>query len=149
MSSQSQEPINTTNPPTEEPSPSNNPKPEEEETPKPTNPRLTALEARKATLTQTLADLKAERHSLATQTKLPSGLPLATTNPSTGLPLSEDEILASALKSSNAVVKEHITLLHKYNEIKDIGQGLMGLIADKRDCRVVVVMDEFGLGEKD
>jgi DNA repair protein Swi5/Sae3 len=149
MSSQSQEPINTTNPPTEEPSPSNNPKPEEEETPKPTNPRLTALEARKATLTQTLADLKAERHSLATQTKLPSGLPLATTNPSTGLPLSEDEILASALKSSNAVVKEHITLLHKYNEIKDIGQGLMGLIADKRDCRVVVVMDEFGVGEKD
>ena len=140
MSSQSQEPINTTNPPTEEPSPSNNPKPEEE-TPKPTNPRLTALEARKATLTQTLVDLKAERHSLATQTKLPSGLPLATTNPSTGLPLSEDEILASALKSSNAVVKEHITLLHKYNEIKDIGQGLMGLIADKRDCRVVVVMD--------
>jgi len=148
MSSQSQEPINTTNPPTEEPSPSNNPKPEEE-TPKPTNPRLTALEARKATLTQTLVDLKAERHSLATQTKLPSGLPLATTNPSTGLPLSEDEILASALKSSNAVVKEHITLLHKYNEIKDIGQGLMGLIADKRDCRVVVVMDEFGVGEKD
>lgn len=47
------------------------------------------------------------------------------------------------------MVKEHITLLHKYNEIKDIGQGLMGLIADKRDCRVVVVMDEFGVGEKD
>ena len=47
------------------------------------------------------------------------------------------------------MVKEHITLLHKYNEIKDIGQGLMGLIADKRDCRVVKVMDEFGVGEKD
>jgi hypothetical protein len=153
MSSQPQEPINANPPTTEEPptlSPSSAPKPEETEPPKPTtNPRLTALEARKATLTQTLADLKAQRHSLATQTKLPSGLPLATTNPSTGLPLSEDEILAAALKSSNVVVKEHITLLHKYNEIKDIGQGLMGLIADKRDCRVVVVMDEFGVGEKD
>jgi hypothetical protein len=151
MSSQPQEPINSTNPPpTTEPQSSPSATKTEEEAPKPTtNPRLTALEARKATLTQTLADLKAQRHSLATQTKLPSGLPLAMTNPSTGLPLSEDEILASALKSSNAVVKEHITLLHEYNEIKDIGQGLMGLIADKRDCRVVVVMDEFGVGEKD
>ena len=147
MSSQPQEPINAANPPTTEPqsSPSNQ---KTEDTPK-LNPRLTALETRKAALTQTLADLKSERLSLASQTKLPSGLPLATTNPSTGLPLSEDEILAAALKSSNAVVKEHITLLHKYNEIKDIGQGLMGLIADKRDCRVKVVMDDFGMGEKD
>ena len=47
------------------------------------------------------------------------------------------------------VIKGHIALLHKYNEIKDIGQGLMGLIADKRDCRVKVVMDDFGMGEKD
>jgi len=147
MSSQPQEPINATNQPTTEP-PSSSPSNTKEEAPK-SNPRLAALEARKATLTQTLADLKSQRLSLASQTKLPSGLPLATTNLSTGLPLSEDEILTAALKSSNAVVKEHITLLHKYNEIKDIGQGLMGLIADKRDCRVVVVMDEFGVGEKD
>lgn len=47
------------------------------------------------------------------------------------------------------VIKSHIALLHKYNEIKDIGQGLMGLIADKRDCRVVSVMEEFGVGEGD
>lgn len=151
MSSQPQESIN---PPTKPQSSTSAPNPQEtketKEPPKPTtNPRLTALEARKATLLQTLADLKSQRLALASQTKLPSGLPLATTNPSTGLPLSEDEILAAALKGSNAVVKEHIILLHKYNEIKDIGQGLMGLIADKRDCRVVVVMDEFGVGEKD
>jgi DNA repair protein Swi5/Sae3 len=150
MSSQPQEPINSTNPQTTTEPQSSPSATKTEESPKPTiNPRLTALETRKATLTQTLADLKSERLSLASQTKLPSGLPLATTNPSTGLPLSEDEILAAALKSSNAVVKEHITLLHKYNEIKDIGQGLMGLIADKRDCRVKVVMEEFGVGEKD
>lgn len=112
------------------------------------NPRLAALEARKAALTQTLSDLKAQRQQLATQAKLPSGLPLPTSTPS-GEPLSEDEILASALKSSNAVIKEHIALLHKYNEIKDIGQGLMGLIADQRDCRVMAVMEEFGVGEAD
>jgi hypothetical protein len=63
--------------------------------------------------------------------------------------LTEDELLASALKSSGVVIKGHIALLHKYNEIKDIGQGLMGLIADKRDCRVVGVMEEFGVGEGD
>ena len=146
MSSQSQEPINAANPPTTEPqaSPSNQ---KTEETPKP-NPRLTALETRKATLTQTLADLKSERLSLASQTKLPSGLPLPTTTPS-GTALTDDELLASALKSSAVVIKSHIALLHKYNEIKDIGQGLMGLIADKRDCRVVSVMEEFGVGEGD
>ena len=116
--------------------------------PAPTNPRLTALQTRKATLEQTLSDLKAERLHLATQAKLPSGLPLPTTT-SSGEALPEDELLASALKSSSTVIKGHISLLHKYNEIKDIGQGLMGLIADKRDCRVVGVMEEFGVGEGD
>ena len=114
----------------------------------PSNPRLTALQAKKSTLTQTLSTLKAERAHLATQAKLPSGLPLPTTAP-TGSALSDDELLALALKSSSVVIKNHIALLHKYNEIKDIGQGLMGLIADKRDCRVVSVMEEFGVGEGD
>lgn len=112
------------------------------------NPRLTALQAKQSTLTRTLSTLKAERAHLATQAKLPSGLPLPTTAP-TGSALSDDELLASALKSSSMVIKNHIALLHKYNEIKDIGQGLMGLIADKRDCRVVNVMEEFGVGEGD
>jgi DNA repair protein Swi5/Sae3 len=46
-------------------------------------------------------------------------------------------------------VKRHIRLLHEYNEIKDIGQGLMGLIADARGVRQVEVQKEFGLGMKD
>ena len=112
------------------------------------NPRLKAVHSKKSTLQETLSALKAERARLATQAKLPSGPPLPTTTP-TGSALSEEEILASALKSSNVVIKNHIALLHKYNEIKDIGQGLMGLIADKRDCRVVSVMEEFGVGEGD
>jgi hypothetical protein len=114
----------------------------------PLTPRLSALQTKKSTLEQTLQPLKAERAHLATQAKLPSGLPLPTTTPS-GAALTDDELLASALKSSAVVIKSHIALLHKYNEIKDIGQGLMGLIADKRDCRVVSVMEEFGVGEGD
>jgi hypothetical protein len=46
-------------------------------------------------------------------------------------------------------VKRHIGLLHAYNEIKDVGQGLMGLIADSRGVRVREVMEEMGVGEKD
>lgn len=151
MSSQSQESFKPTDSSTAPPS-SDGPEPSTisntTSDTKAINPRLTALEAKKATLEQTLSDLKAQRLQLATQAKLPSGLPLPTTNAS-GEALSEDELLTSALKSSSSVVKGHIALLHKYNEIKDIGQGLMGLIADKRDCRVVKVMEEFGIGEAD
>lgn len=115
---------------------------------KPANPRLAALEARRATLEQTLSELKTQRLQLAAQSKLPSGHPLPVSN-TAGEPVADDEVLSSALKSSNQLIKNHIALLHKYNEVKDIGQGLMGLIADKRDCRVVAVMEEFGVGEGD
>ncbi|GAB7322955.1 hypothetical protein MBLNU13_g05489t1 [Cladosporium sp. NU13] len=158
MSSQPQEsPITKPSnpPPAPKPSSSNNSEstktsenPAAKITTSETNSRLKALHSKKSTLQQTLSTLKAERAHLATQAKLPSGLPLPTTTPP-GLALSDDELLASALKSSNVVIKNHIALLHKYNEIKDIGQGLMGLIADKRDCRVVSVMEEFGVGEGD
>lgn len=158
MSSQPQDPQNAADPTTAPPSSDNNPESTNTSqnrttttktlTPTPTNPRLTTLLSKKSTLEQTLLALKAERSHLATQAKLPSGLPLPTTTPS-GSALTDDELLASALKSSSVVIKSHIALLHKYNEIKDIGQGLMGLIADKRDCRVVSVMEEFGVGERD
>ena len=46
-------------------------------------------------------------------------------------------------------MKRHIRLLHAYNEIKDVGQELMGLIADARGVRLKEVMEEMGVGEKD
>ncbi|KAI8940923.1 hypothetical protein NX059_012539 [Plenodomus lindquistii] len=57
----------------------------------------------------------------------------------------EEDIMAAA----NKIVKEHIKLLHEYNELKDVGQGLMGLIADQRGVRIVDVQDEFGIEAKD
>ncbi|ORY16096.1 DNA repair protein [Clohesyomyces aquaticus] len=53
------------------------------------------------------------------------------------------------MAAANSIVKKHITLLHEYNEIKDVGQGLMGLIADQRGVRIVEVQDEFGLTNHD
>ncbi|RJE26020.1 hypothetical protein PHISCL_01622 [Aspergillus sclerotialis] len=48
-----------------------------------------------------------------------------------------------------ATVQRHIRLLHEYNEIKDIGQGLMGIIADARGSRQIEVQREFGVADKD
>lgn len=46
-------------------------------------------------------------------------------------------------------VKNHIRLLHTYNEIRDVGLGLMGLIADRRGQRLTDVLGEFGAEEGD
>ncbi|MCJ1247283.1 hypothetical protein MMC30_004497 [Trapelia coarctata] len=58
---------------------------------------------------------------------------------------------ALKLKNPNAAqtVQEHIKLLHTYNEIRDIGQGLLGMIADNRGVRIKDVYGEFGVGEGD
>ena len=111
---------------------------------KPPNPRLTALQNKHANLTAKLAELQQQRATIASQTTLPLGLPLSAAQEH-----SADETLKLALKSSDAVIKEHIALLHRYNEIKDIGQGLMGLIAEKRGCRIKDVIEEFGVDEGD
>ncbi|OOO03989.1 DNA repair protein, Swi5 [Aspergillus oryzae] len=49
----------------------------------------------------------------------------------------------------SATVQRHIRLLHEYNKIKDIGQGLMGLIADARGVRQIEVQKEYGVGDRD
>ncbi|KAK3717276.1 hypothetical protein LTR37_005985 [Vermiconidia calcicola] len=106
------------------------------------NPRLQAILAKKVTLEATLASLQEQRSALVAEARLPSGLAMPDS-------WSEEEKTKSALTNANAVIKEHICLLHEYNEIKDIGQGLMGLIADSRGVRVATVMEDFGMDEKD
>ncbi|KAK5134841.1 hypothetical protein LTR08_006073 [Meristemomyces frigidus] len=108
----------------------------------PPNPRLAALAVKRANLDVKLADLQARRSALVTEAKLPSGLDMPAD-------WSDDRKTKQALSSANVVIKEHIGLLHKYNEMKDIAQGLMGLIADKRGVRIANVMEDFDMGEKD
>ena len=52
-------------------------------------------------------------------------------------------------KDPQATVKTHIKLLHDYNEIRDVGQGLMGIIADNRGVRVRDIYQDFDVGEGD
>lgn len=60
---------------------------------------------------------------------------------------SEDD--EATLDLAKTVINRHIKLLHTYNEIRDIGQGLMGLIADARGVRIKEVQEEFGIDGKD
>ena len=106
------------------------------------NPRLQALATKKANLEATLASLQAQKSALVAEAKLPSGLAMPDG-------WSEQEKTKSPLTTANGVIKEHIALLHRYNEIKDVGQGLMGMIADKRGVRVATVMEDYGMDEKD
>jgi DNA repair protein Swi5/Sae3 len=108
----------------------------------PTNPRLEAIEAKKANLESTLASLKTQRAALVAEAKLSSGLAMPNS-------WSDEERTKAALSTADATIKEHIALLQKYNEIKDIGQGLMGMIADSRGVRIATVMEEYGMDEKD
>ncbi|KAJ5081343.1 hypothetical protein NUU61_009607 [Penicillium alfredii] len=55
----------------------------------------------------------------------------------------------SSRQNPSTTVQRHIRLLHEYNEIKDVGQGLMGLIADAHGVRQIEVQKEFGVKEDD
>lgn len=101
----------------------------------------------------TLAELKAQRAALiASLAVLPNLQELTTSSEtseaasqSASAEMTDSEIMAAA----NRIVKKHIKLLHEYNEIKDVGQGLMGLIAEQRGARIVEIQDEFGISPKD
>jgi DNA repair protein Swi5/Sae3 len=47
------------------------------------------------------------------------------------------------------LIQDHIQRLHQYNEIKDVAQGLIGMIADARGVRVRDCQGEFGVGDAD
>ncbi|KAK4895022.1 hypothetical protein LTR27_006889 [Elasticomyces elasticus] len=108
----------------------------------PSNPRVVALNNKRVALESTLTELQSQRAALVAKTTLPSGLAMPAD-------WSDEQKEKTAHTNANAVIKEHIGLLHRYNEIKDIGQGLMGLIADQRGVRIAEVMEEFGLASKD
>ncbi|SMQ53176.1 unnamed protein product [Zymoseptoria tritici ST99CH_3D7] len=116
--------------------PSSPSKPSSSETKlKPPNPALLAAQA-------SLSTLQAERQSLVNSMPLPAGLQMPDE-------WSDEKKSEEAFKSANAIIKNHIDLLHRYNEIKDVGMGLAGLVAEKRGVRVKVLMEEVGLDEKD
>lgn len=55
------------------------------------------------------------------------------------------------MKEAKEVIKAHIQRLHRYNEVKDVAQGLMGMVAEARGVRIGELYEggEFGVGEGD
>ncbi|KAF2841558.1 hypothetical protein M501DRAFT_1000820, partial [Patellaria atrata CBS 101060] len=106
--------------------------------------KLASLNAHTITLTTTLSLLTSERQTLLSTLS-------STSQPKTIIPDSEDEPESpdeeTITTAAKATIKRHIGLLHAYNEIKDVGQGLMGLLAESRGVRIREVQEGFGMGE--
>jgi hypothetical protein len=123
--------------------------------------------ARQKTLTSQVSDLEAKRtvllRSLSANLSphIMKNIALAespsakTYSPSTRahttpcLPTITPEDDAKLMAEAKTVIKEHIHRLHNYNEIRDVGQGLIGMIADQRGVRIVECQEEFGVGVGD
>jgi hypothetical protein len=101
----------------------------------------------------TLDELRVQKSAmLATLAALPAIRVLMEENASSDTVMSDGDdepTEADIMAAANKIVKDHIKLLHEYNELKDVGQGLMGLIADQRGVRIVEVQEEFGIDAKD
>lgn len=104
--------------------------------------QLEALRARQAELDTVVAELQIRRDRLvdASHSRLRSDQLLG----------DDAETRAqTAVDAANIRIKAHIKQLQDYNDIKDVGTQLMGLIAEKRGVRIVEVQDEFGIEADD
>ena len=124
--------------------------------------RLQSLHQRNQFLTKSVQQLRTRHLSLlhTLQHQLPSPphtqqsyyhpSTLAHSTPSSIPKFSKGEEEAIIIHAK-MVIKEHIARLHAYNEIKDVAQGLMGMVADARGVRVAELYEggEFGVAEKD
>lgn len=101
----------------------------------------------------TLSELKAQKAALlASLREMPVIQQLIEESQTCEVDMSDNDdepTDADVTSAANKIVKQHIKLLHEYNELKDAGQGLMGLIADQRGVRIVEVQDEFGIDAND
>ncbi|KAL6702699.1 hypothetical protein ACN47E_001023 [Coniothyrium glycines] len=101
----------------------------------------------------TLADLRAQKAALTASLTTLSTVRRLIEKSSSNEPISNNAEYspseADIMTASNKLVTEHIKLLHQYNELKDVGQGLIGLIADQRGVRIAEVQTEFGIDARD
>lgn len=115
------------------------------------DPSMTVAEltAQRAALIDSFVSIPRLASLLHTQGQLPGSISIRTDSGTGALANSSGPPETAVLGAAKDIIAQHIKLLHTYNEIKDIGQGLMGLIADARGVRIVEVQEEFGIGAKD
>ncbi|MCJ1304945.1 hypothetical protein MMC08_007758 [Hypocenomyce scalaris] len=81
--------------------------------------KIAQLEAKIAAVQVQIEEVKAKKEKAYSQLKSPS--------------------------TATQTVQNHIHLLHIYNQIRDIGTGLFGMIADNKGVQVKDVYGDFGL----
>ena len=59
-----------------------------------------------------------------------------------------DSEAVAIFSDAQSTIKTHIRLLHDYNAVKDVAQGLMGILAERKGVRLVDVMAEFDAGDE-
>lgn len=99
-------------------------------------------------MTRQIADIEAKNEDAARKLRLVSAF---CSGPTTSFYYSSSAYIGFVLRNPDAActVNKHIELLHTYNEIRDVGTSLMGIIADNRGVRVKDVYRDFDVGEKD
>jgi hypothetical protein len=121
---------------------------------------------RVATLAQTLQDLNSQRQNLLLELHSKLSNQAASASSSTTdaakrqyypsvhahsqpvpplTPSNEALLLAQAQHK----VREHIRSLTRYNELRDVGMGLIGIVAENRGLRMRDCLEEFGVAEGD
>ncbi|KAL1296517.1 hypothetical protein AAFC00_000026 [Neodothiora populina] len=123
--------------------------------------RLRALRARRHVLSTNLESLTVERDGLVsdvldTTTKkhddddhddnCGTAPPISSSPPPRSSP---DVRAAIAVELASNRIKAYVQQLQQYNDVKDIAEQLMGMIAEKRGVRIVEVQREFGVGGGD
>jgi DNA repair protein Swi5/Sae3 len=130
--------------PTQEPTPHSsetNPKPQTQTSSSPPLPHLQTPQT--ASLTTKLTTLHTQIASLESE------LSLTYTKLDPKSCATASDAAADADAKASAILTHHIALLKSYNDIKDVGLGLMGLLADARGVRLGVVLEGFGVGDGD
>ena len=101
---------------------------------------ISTLRARQASLESMISQLIYQRDSLVGNLTAHSSSPEAP---------DEDARVKIAMENADQKIKAQIKQLQRYNDIKDIGTQLMGMIAEKRDCRIAEIQEEFGIKADD
>lgn len=117
---------------------------------------ISALTTARDTATTTLANLTLERNKLLSTILNNQSTDLVSDTPETNVDNRSDKLyiwssgdptdddIKRGFEAAKRLKARHVKELQKYNEIKDIAQGLIGLIAEQRGVRVVDVMKEIG-----
>jgi len=107
------------------------------------SPRHNHLLARKQFLQDQISSLTTERNALVTNALNPR---LAVSESAESPTQTQIDL---AVNKANVDIRTRVRQLQEYNDVKDIGTQLMGLIAENKGVRIAEVQRDFGVQGSD